>query len=710
MAGSDNSWKYDLNPLFKPSSVAVVGVSGGPKLGMGGNALKNLLNFGYKGKVYPINPKYDEIEGVKCYKSLSEIEDEVDLVLIAIPSAGVLPVLAEAGEKHVKAAIVFTSGFAETGPEGLRLQREIIEICEKNRIRLSGPNNMGMLSFIDRVMIYSAHVPEDIRPGGFAFVGQSGSVTMCALAAANARGLGCSYLITSGNEAVLESADYFHYLLNDPHTKVIGAFIESFKNAEKLKEVADLALEKGKPLIVLKVGRSQKGSQAARSHTGSLTGLDLVQDAFFRQKGIIRVDGIEELVETADLFLKCKLPKKNSLVFTMISGGGCGIVSDICDRYDLKIQDLSAGAKEKLHEILPAFSNMNNPLDLTGVAYRNPDIYYRCVETLLKEDNDIICMDPDIPWIQPLFEKANEFSGLTDKLLCIMSLSSETMTESKRMMWRESKVPILQDPVRGLKAISSLVRFSDFVSRKKTQETPLAELRASREEVEKRFLHGPKKLNELESKELLKSYGIPTVREGLTVTAEEGASLAAKIGYPVVLKILSRDILHKTEIGGVSLNIRNEEQLRAEYERLLGQIRSNAPDAAIDGILVQEMIPGGIEFILGMSQDVQFGPYIVFGLGGVYVEALKDVSIRVAPVSRADAHLMIRELRSSKILEGFRGRPPVNVDNLAEIIARFSRLSADLKDSLAEIDVNPLIVNPEMGCIKAVDALVLFKE
>jgi len=472
MKRDDRNWKTDLGPLFDPASIAVVGISGGPKLGMGASTVKNLLDFGYKGAIYPVNPKYDQILGLKSYKQLSQIPGELDAMLIAIPAEGVIPVLQQAAEKGVKAAIVFTSGFAESGKRGKELQRQMVEICEESQIRLCGPNNMGILSFKEKMMLYSAAVPKDMSPEGFAFVGQSGSMTMCALSAANSRGMGCSYFVTSGNEAVLEASDYLFYLLEDPQTRVVGCFIESFKDPEKIKRAADLALKKGKPIIVLKVGRSQKGRTAALSHTASLTGSDKVQDAFFRQKGVIRVDAIEELVETAELFLKTRLPKRNRLAFTMISGGGCGIVSDICHQYHLNITDLSEETKEALKPVVPAFGRVDNPLDLTGVAYRNPDMYYQCIEILLKDDVDIICMDPDIPWIEPLFEKAKQFTGQTNKLLCVLSLTSENMTEKKRRIWKESAIPIFQDPIRGLKAIRSLIRFSEFMEERESIGTP----------------------------------------------------------------------------------------------------------------------------------------------------------------------------------------------------------------------------------------------
>lgn len=704
-----NHWKSDLQPLLRPDSIAVVGISGGQKLGMGGNAVKNLLDFGYPGKIYPVNPKYNEILGLRCYPQISEIPDPVDALLIAIPAQGVVSILEQAAEKGVKAATVFTSGFAESGEKGQDLQKKMIKICEHHQIRLCGPNNMGILSFHERMMLYSAHIPEDVSPGGFAFVGQSGSITMCALATAYSRGLGCSYLVTSGNEAVLEASDYFRFLLDDPNTRVIGCFIESFKDPDKISEAADLAMEKGKPIIILKVGRSRKGAQAAQSHTGSMTGSDVVQDAFFKQKGIIRVHGIEELVETAELFLKSRIPKRNRLAFTMISGGGCGIIADLCDQYGLQIPELSRETVEALKEVVPPFGNVNNPLDLTGFAYRNPDMYYRCIEILLKENVDIICMDPDIPWIEPLFEKANEFSLHTDKLLCILSLTSENLTEKKRNMWRESAVPILQDPDRGLKAIKALTWFSEYVKSRKSVDPDPYISDQNREKAAQLLSNREKSLNEWESKQLLSLYGIPVTCEEPARSPEEAVRIARRIGFPVVLKVLSGDILHKTETEGIALNVENENQLRLEYEKILQNARHLNPGASIEGVLVQQMVKNGIELILGMSQDEQFGPYVIFGLGGIYVEALGDVSLRLASVNKTDALAMIREIRGFRILQGFRGRAPIDINLLADIVVRFSQLAVDVKDRAREMDINPLIATPEVNGIKAADALVVLR-
>jgi acetate---CoA ligase (ADP-forming) len=707
MEKEKDQWKMDLAPLLRPQTIAIVGISGAGT-GMGGSTAKNLKKFGYKGQILPVNPKYDEILGFKSYKSLLDIPSEVDLVVVAVPAEGVLSVLKEAAAKKVKAATIYTSGFSETGEKGRALQAELIKVCEENQIRLCGPNNMGTLSLKERVMVYTAHIPEDIRAGGLGFVGQSGSMTMCSLAAAYARGIGCSYLITSGNEAVLEASDYIRFMLDDPETRVIGCFIEGFKDPDKFKAVAEAALNRGKPIVILKVGRSPKGQEAALGHTGSMTGSDAVQEAFFKQKGIIRVDEIEELVETAELFLKSKLPKRNRIGFTMISGGGCGIVSDISHQLGLHIPDLSEATRQALAPIVPAFGRVGNPLDLTGTAYRNPELYYQCLEILLREDIDILCMDPDIPWIEPLFPKAQEIAAKTDKLLAIFGLTSENMTDAKRKMWQDSTIPILQDPKRGLKAIKALVDFSEFLERRGT-EAPSAGAAAERSAAESLLKIDGKVLTEYESKRLLQIYGIPITREGLARTSREAAEIARKIGYPVALKVQSPKIAHKTEAKALRLNIRDETELLPAYEEVVSNARRHDPEAVIDGVLVQEMALDGTEVMVGMTADKQFGPCLVFGLGGIFVEVLKDISMRVAPISQKDATEMIREIRGIQALRGFRGRPRADIEAIADVLIKLSRLSMDLKERIKEIDINPLLVYGEGMGVKVVDALIVLK-
>ena len=708
MGKRDNQWKMDLAPLLNPGTIAVVGISGSGT-GMGGSTVKNLQKFGYGGHILPVNPKYGEILGLKSYKSLLDIPGEIDLVVVAVPAEAVLPVMVEAAAKKVKAATIYTSGFSETGEKGRHLQVELVRICEENQIRLCGPNNMGTLSLKERVMVYTAHIPEDIKAGGLGFVGQSGSMTMCALASAYARGIGCSYLITSGNEAVVEASDYIQFMLDDPATRVIGCFIEGFKDPNRFKAMADLAMGKGKPIVILKVGRSPKGQEAALGHTGSMTGSDAVQEAFFKQKGIIRVDEIEELIETAELFLKSKLPKRNRIAFTMISGGGCGIVSDLSHQIGLQIPNLSDATRAALEPIVPAFGRVGNPLDLTGTAYRNPEMYYQCLEILLKEEMDVLCVDPDIPWIEPLIPKVQELAAKTDKLLTIFGLTSENMTDAKRKMWQDSTVPILQDPKRGLRAIKSLVDFSHFLEKRRAEPSATSASSIDRSRVNAILGKAEKVLTEYQSKQLLQAYGIPITREELTRTPAEALELARKIGYPVALKIQSRKIAHKTEAKVIRLNVKQDQELLSACEEILSNARGFDPGAAVDGILVQEMVPEGTEALVGMTVDPQFGPCLVFGLGGILVEVLKDISMRVAPVGRTDALEMIEEIRGFQILKGYRGKPRADVDQIADVLLRLSSLSMDLKDRVKEIDINPLVVHAAGMGVKVVDALVVLR-
>jgi acyl-CoA synthetase (NDP forming) len=709
MEGKGDSWKLDLDPLLNPRSIAVVGISGGQKVGMGNSAVKNLQRFGYRGLIFPVNPKYNEIQGLKCYKSLLDIPEDVDLVVVVVPADTVLQVMREASEKKVKAATTFSGGFAEAGEKGRQLQAELVKICEENKIRLCGPNNMGAISFREHVMMYTAHIPEDARTGGLAIIGQSGSIAMCIFAAAYARGIGCSYLVTSGNEAVIEASDYIRFMLNDDNTKVIGCYIEGFKNPHRFKEVAALALEKGKPIVIYKVGHSPKGKEAAFSHTGSIAGSDEVQEAFFRQKGVIRVDEVEELVETSELFIKSKLPKRNRIAFPMISGGGCGIVSDLSYKYGLELPELSRTVREALTPLIPSFGRIANPLDLTGTAYRNPDMYYKCLEILLKEDVDILCIDPDNPWIEPLIPKVQELATKTDKLLTILCLAAENMDEAKRKIWQDSTIPIFQSPNRGLKAIKSLIDYSRFVEKRRSEAPAVIAGNGDFSKVKAILGRTGKVLTEYQSKQLLHAYGIPITREELAHSPEEALEIARRIGYPVALKVQSEKIAHKTEAKAIRLNIKQDREVLPAYEEVLSSAKRHAPEATVEGVLVQEMVPEGTETMVGMVVDEQFGPCLVFGLGGIFVEVLKDISMRVAPLSKTDATEMIGEIRGFQILKGFRGMPPADIEAIANVLTSLSRLSLDLKEYISDIDINPLILDPKGKGVKVVDALIALR-
>jgi len=415
------------------------------------------------------------------------------------------------------------------------------------------------------------------------------------------------------------------------------------------------------------------------------------------------------LIETADLFLKSKLPKRNRIAFTMISGGGCGIVSDLSHQIGLEIPNLSDATREALKPIVPAFGRVGNPLDLTGTAYRNPEMYYQCLEILLKEEIDVLCIDPDIPWIEPLIPKAQELASKTDKLLTIFGLTSENMTDAKKKMWQDSTIPILQGPKRGLKAIKSLVDFSDFLEKRKSEPPPIAAASVDLSRVNSILGKAGRVLTEYQSKQLLQAYGIPITREELARNPTEAVQLAKKIGYPVALKVQSGKIAHKTEAKVIRLKVGQDQEVLTACEEILANARRFDPGAAVDGILVQEMIPEGTETIVGMTVDFQFGPCLVFGLGGILVEVLKDISMRVAPVGKMDALEMIEEIRGFQILKGFRGKPRADIERIADVLLRLSNLSMDLKDRIKEIDINPLIVYPEGKGVKVVDALVVLK-
>ena len=703
----------ELQPLFRPKAIAVIGASQKP--GPGLQVIENLHQLGYTGKIFPINPKYPEIEGHKCYASLTAVKEageEVDMVAILLGRERIIPVLEEAASIGVKAAWAFAAGFGELDELGKKLEKELIDVCNKNNIHFVGPNCVGYLNPSVGAGTYSAPAPANIRKGHIGMVAQSGYLS---IAVANSeRDIAFSLLVSTGNESLLDCTDVMGYMLEDPETHVIMAFVEQFRRPEKLKAVAKRAKELGKPIIFIKVGKSAMAQRATSAHTGALAGSDKVQDALFKKLGLIRVDDLDEMFETAILLCSWKerLPKGNGVFAVTLSGGVISLMADVGEDIDLQFPAWSDEGKEKVKELLSAYSNINNPLDAWGSG-RIEEFYETCLLTAAAEPSaDIVMVVQDVPsgmserqvkQYSIVANAAVEANKKIDKPIVMVNNASTGIHPEIKRILDEGGVALLQGTRESLKAVSNMVKFGTFVAPEEVviDKSKFPELPA----------HTTKGMTEYQSKQLLREYGVTCTREVLCADAEECIKAAEQIGWPVVMKVMSPQILHKTEAKIIGIGLKNADEIREKFPILMENAKKYAPDATIDGMLIQEMAGKPVaEVILGITQDPQFGPAVVFGSGGVLVEVMKDSAIGIPPLSKADALNMIKSTKGYKLLTGFRGNPVADIDALADTLVKVSYLAAEGADKVNALDVNPLLVYPEGQGVLAVDALLEVKE
>ncbi len=705
-----------LGALLNPRSIAVVGASAQP--GAGSLVLENLRQLGYPGQVYPINPKYPELCGWRCYDRLAAVPGPIDLVAVLLGAKRVVPILQEAVDLGAQAAWVLASGFGEAGPEGAAAQAELIRFARAHNFPICGPNCVGVVNLHARSAAYSVALPAGIRPGHVGAVVQSGAV--CLGIANSNRGLGFSTLISSGNEAVLDNADYISYLVDDPQTRVIMAFIEGFKSPARFVWAAERARMAGKPLLVVKVGRSEVAQRATMAHTGSLAGADAVHDAVFRKHGVVRLDSLDELLEAAELFLKAPLPASRGVAFLTLSGGQIGLIGDLMQGLSLDLPVLSEDTRRALAEVLPAYSSIANPLDAWG-AGNFEETYPACIRVLAQEPAiDLIAISRDSsPGIAPqeirqskvIIDSAAEVVAASGKPVLVFGTIANGIEPAVKEHADRVGLPWLQGTSASLNAIQALQHYAEFRRCPPPAAGPSPVFPDGLAGLRRDLANQPVALTERSGKQLLAAYGIRVTREKLARTVEEAIRLAEEFQGPVALKIESPDIPHKTEARGVLLNLVGAPAVSQGFNTILRNATAYRSDARIEGILVQEMVPASaVEVIVGTSNDPEFGPVVVFGLGGIFVELLKDSSLRMAPVSDVEALEMIASTRGAALLRGYRGRPTADMAALADCICRLSHLAYDLRDEILAIDVNPLMVLPEGQGVVAADALVLRRE
>jgi acetyltransferase len=693
--------RRNLDGLLFPRSVAVIGAT--PVAGKIGNVVfTNVANF--PGEVYAVNPKYQEIAGKPCFPSVLDLPKPVDLAVVVIPAEGVSQVLRECGKKGIKNAVVITAGFKECGPEGARRERELVQIAEEYGLNVLGPNVLGLIS--TRVGLNATFAPKGALPGSIAFMSQSGAFCTSVLDWAWKEKLGFSHFVSLGNKAVLDESDFLAAFAEDPETKVIVAYLEGIKDGSRFMELAR-RISQEKPIVILKAGRAEAGARAVSSHTGTVAGSDHAYDAAFRQCGVIRARTVEELFDYAYILSRQPLPKGKRIGIVTNAGGAGVMAADAAEWEGLAVARLSESTLQALAGRLPPEAAIYNPVDIIGHA--TAEQYQAALELVLADPGVDLAVALSAP--HPILRYADlarmvaEAKERFGKPIAVSFMAGELGEEAEEIL-RRAGIPSFFDPARAVRALAALVKYAEIRARSRTPpprfpvDLPKARKILKSAEEKDRVRLG------LEAMELLSAYGIPVAKGGVAKTAEEARKIAEEIGKPVAIKILSPEITHKTEVGGVRLSVPPQEADRVAWE-LLNAFRKTFPGIPMDGVYVQEMLPPGREVILGMVRDPTFGPLLMFGLGGIYVEVLRDVAFGVAPLSREEAEEMVRLIRGAKILLGVRGQPPVDLAGLVDLILRISQMSVENPEIL-ELDLNPVMCYPER--VVAVDVRMTIAE
>ena len=678
-----------LDMFFNPQSVAVVGASRDPdKLGHG--VLHNIMQYGYAGRVYPINPKADEVLGLPAYPSVLDVPDPIDLAVIVVPAKVVAAVLEECGQKGVRGAVIITAGFREVGREGKQRENELLEIARRYGMRLIGPNVLGIIDTISHLNAsFAVGMP---RQGTIAFMSQSGALCTAVLDMALAEGVGFSHFVSLGNKADTNEIDFLEAWRDDPHTRVIAAYLEGIVDGARFMEVARQVTTQ-KPIVAIKSGTTSAGSRAVSSHTGTLAGSERAYDAAFNQVGIIRARSVEDLFDYAVAFARQPVPA-NDRIAVITNAGGPGIMAaDAIERAGLQLASLKPETQRLLKEKLPAAASAANPIDVLGDALA--DRYELAIHAALSDPNTggvIVILTPQVmTQIEETARAVGEAARQHDKPVMACFMGQATVGPGVDIL-NEMKVPNYRVPERAVAALAAMSRYRQWREQPPLQVTRFdVDNGKVREVLDRVRQEGRVTIGDAEAREIMQAYGLPMPPSALASTAEEAVAAAERIGYPVVMKIASPDILHKTDIGGVKLNLNTPGDVRDAFDLLVFRATRYMPDAEIWGCLVQQQVRGGKEVILGMSRDPQFGPLLLFGLGGIYVEALKDVTFRVAPIDGREAREMMGEIRAHSLLRGVRGEPPSDLEAIVDTLLRMSQLVTDFPE-IAEMDINPLIV------------------
>lgn len=697
-----------FDKLLNPASVAVVGASAKPDK-VGYAVVNNIIAGGFTGAVYPVNPKVDEILGKKCYKSLAEIPGDVECAVIVVKRDQVTAVLKDCIEKNTKAVIIITAGFAETGEEGKKLQHEIAQMARQAGITLLGPNCLGIINPVQR---FNASFGQPLgEPGSIAFVSQSGALITAIQDIASSNRVGFSLLVSMGNKAALDEVQLLENLRNEENTKVVAAYLEDIPRGQDFMRVAE-RLGKQKPLVILKAGRTQAGAAAASSHTGSLAGADAAYDSAFERTGVIRVESIEHLFDVVTALAYQPLPAGDRIAIVTNAGGPGIMMTDAIEMAGLAMAKLDDDTCAKLQKLLPPAASVHNPVDVLGDA--TGETYGKAMEILLSSeavDGLVVILTPqkvtdDVGAAQEIVRMSKKFKKPV--LACFMG--ADIISKGVAIL-RENRIPQYPIPERTAKTMNEMVAYARYKARRLRMVERFAVNRNPVIKLLRSYRYRKMyEIGEFDAKAILKAYNFDVPRGILATTVGEAVRFANEAGYPLAMKISSPDILHKSDVGGVRIGLASASAVEDAFELMMLRIKRKMPEADIRGMLLEKMAMGGREVILGMKRDPQFGPMLMFGLGGIFVEVLKDVTFSLAPVTAEECRAMIESVKTFKLLKGVRGEKPVDIDAIVLNLQRLSQLVMDFPE-IEEIDINPLKAGQEGDGAVVVDArIILAKE
>jgi acetate---CoA ligase (ADP-forming) len=702
----------NVGAIFSPKSIAVVGASTRPGT-VGNDMLRNLIFSGFQGPVYPVNPKSKSVLGIRAYTSVSDIPDPIDLAVIIVPAGAVFGVIDECMEKGVKGVVVISAGFKEVGGEGTQMELDLAKKVREAGIPLIGPNCLGVINTAPDIHMNATFARKMPKSGKLAFISQSGALCTSVLDYAEERNMGFSKFISFGNKADINEIDLLNYLATDDETSVIAMYLEDISDGRAFIETAQrIFWETGKPMLCIKSGRSPEGAKAVSSHTGSLAGSDSLYDALLIQAGVQRVDSIGELFDYAAAYVSQPMPKGNKVAIVTNAGGPGIMATDAAVRHGLKLADISEETKDAMRSKLPAAAALSNPIDVIGDA--KADRYASALRTVMEDPNvdmGVVILTPqsmtDIEETAMIVPKA--IIGIDKPIVCAF-MGVRDVAGGVEIL-RENDIPnypFPEDAVRALAAMSALSKMREDPRDAPAKFNDTNVEKASELIAEYLNNKNERYLTQAQCRAIFQCYNMPLLESRLVTSEDEAAKAVESIGKPVAMKVMSADVVHKYDAGGVMLNVCGGEGARCAYQTIYDNINSNVPSAKIDGILIEEMARKGVETILGANRDERFGPLMMFGLGGTFVEVLKDVSFRLAPMRRVSAKKMITQIRSFKILTGVRGNPPSDIASVEDTLLRLNEMVVNHPE-IAELDINPLIVHEQGTGSSVADSRILLR-
>jgi acyl-CoA synthetase (NDP forming) len=701
-----------IHAMLHPRNIVLVGATDKP-----GNYAEriwnNLVKYEYEGGLFPVNAKRETIWGVPCYKDFASLPEKPDHVLVLVPARFAVQVIRDAAAAGARSATIVTSGFSELQDEdSQRLAVELKEVVRETGLAVTGPNCLGNLSAGEKLFTNIDDRIVTMEAGPVAIAGQSGAIVMAIRQALEDRGVGVGYMVTTGNETGLETPDLMAYFAADPSIRVIVVYLEGVRNTKVFREACKAARAAGKPVIALKLGASEGGRAAAMAHTGALAGSIETFDAISTREGVIRVRGLDELIETTECFVHADLPKGNRLAAVSLSGGKRGLLIDAFYSAGLNFAPLSPSATAQLAQMLGPGSIVGNPLDAGFAAVVDPSVYMESIKIMIDDpDTDIVIIDAELPKApHELRERnlriVNEMAGAAAKPVVYISAMSIGFTEFTKALRKSlPNIAVMQGLDRAVGAIKSLIEYASL--RKEVPDIKSSSKASAQAALEKALkkANGAAALDEVASKKLLKAYGIPVSKEEIAQTAAEAVKIAKKIGFPVVAKVVSADILHKSDIGGVVLNINSAAEVKKAFNDITARVKRLKGKPKLEGILIAQQVKADLELVVGTSLDAEMGPVVLFGTGGVDIELMKDVALAGAPLDEAEAKQLIGKTKAGVKMKGYRGKPALHEASAVKALVGLSNLMADAGNRIASIDVNPFLINSKLGV--AVDGLIV---